>query len=127
VQEKKVSGLRSLDRAEAAVKVFRAHLGPKKLRSITYVDVFALRGMRLKTPTRHGKQRTVAAVNRELVVLRRVLDAGVQQGWLLKNPFNAGKSLISADDEDMPERVLPREEGTRLFAAIDTPSRSASI
>ncbi len=33
VQEKKVSGLRSLDRAETAVKVFRAHFGAKRLRS----------------------------------------------------------------------------------------------
>ncbi len=58
-------------------------------------------------------------MNRELVVLRRVLNVGVQQGWLIRNPFNAGKSLISAADEDKRERVLSREEETRLFAAIE--------
>jgi integrase len=119
IQERKVSGLRSLDRAEVAIKVFRAHFGAKKLRGITYGDIFAFRNARSKTPTPRGKQRTIATMNRELVVLRRVLNVGVQQGWLNKNPFNAGKSLISAADEDKRERVLSREEEARLFASID--------
>jgi hypothetical protein len=60
VREKKVPGLRSLDRAETAVKVFRAHFGAGKLRGITYGDIFAFRSLRLKTPTPHGKQRSIA-------------------------------------------------------------------
>ena len=119
VQEKKVSGLRSLDRAETAVKVFRAHSGSKKLRGITYGDIFAFRNQRLRTLTPHGKQRSIATVNRELVVLRRVLNVGVQQGWLTKSPFGAGKSLTSAADEERRERILCREEEMRLLAAID--------
>lgn len=119
VQEKKVSGLRSLDRAQTAVKVFRAHFGSSKLRGITYGDIFAFRSLRLRTPTPHRKQRSIATVNRELVVMRRVLNVGVQQGWLMKSPFGAGKSLISAADEEKRERILSREEEMRLLAAID--------
>jgi integrase len=119
VKEKKVSGLRSLDRAQVAVKIFRAHFGSRKLRGITYGDIFAFRSLRLRTPTPHGKQRAIATVNRELVVMRRILNVGVQQGWLTKSPFGAGKSLISAADEEKRERILSREEEARLLAAID--------
>ena len=48
---------------------------------------------------------------------------GVQLGWLVKNPFSAGKSLISAADEDKRERVLSREGEARLFAAIEAETK----
>jgi integrase len=51
--------------------------------------------------------------------LRRLLNIAVQQGWLLSNPFARGKSLISRADEVQRERVLSRDEETRLLAAID--------
>ncbi len=119
VHERKVSGLRALERPQLALRLFREHFGSKKLRGITYGDIYAYRNMRLKTPTQYGRPRTIAAMNRELVVLRRVLNIGVQQSWLIKNPFNAGSPLISAADENKRERILSREEEARLFAAID--------
>ena len=119
VHERKVSGLRALERPQLALRLFREHFGSKKLRGITYGDIYAYRSMRLKTPTQYGRPRTIAAMNRELVVLRRVLNIGVQQGWLLKNPLSAGSPLISAADENTRERILSCEEESRLHAAIE--------
>lgn len=119
VHERKVSGLRAPERAQIAVKLFRSHFGNMNLRSFTYGDIYAYRSMRLKAKTQYGTPRTIAAMNRELGVLRRILNVGVQQGWLLRNPFNAGSALISAADENKRDRILTREEEARLLAAID--------
>jgi integrase len=120
VHERKVSGLRAPERAQIGLKLFRSHFGNMNLRSLTYGDIYAYRNMRLKTKTQYGTPRTIAAMNRELGILRRILNVGVQQAWLLRNPFNAGSPLISADDENKRDRVLSQDEESRLFAAIDT-------
>ncbi len=121
--ERKTSGLRSLDRAQHAVVIFRQYFGGRKLRSITYGDLYAFKQRRLATPTQYTHPRTIASVNRELVVLRRILNIAVREGYLIKSPFNAGDSLISAADENRRERILSREEEIRLFAAVDAEPR----
>ncbi|MDQ1592883.1 MAG: hypothetical protein QOG71_3510 [Pyrinomonadaceae bacterium] len=121
--ERKTSGLRSLDRAQHAVVIFRQYFGGRKLRSITYGDLYAFKQRRLATPTQYTHPRTIASVNRELVVLRRILNIAVREGYLIKSPFNSGDSLISAADENKRERILSREEEIRLFAAIDAEPR----
>lgn len=82
---RKIGGLRALDRAERALKLFREHFGVKRLRSITYGDMQALKQSRLAEPTIHRRERTIAGVNRELGVLRRMLNIGVREGWLTQN------------------------------------------
>lgn len=119
VHERKISGLRAPERAKQALELFRLHFGNMNLKSLTYGDIYAYRNMRIKTKTQYGTPRTVAAMNRELGVLRRILNVGVQQAWLSRNPFNAESPLISAADENKRERVLTREEESRLLAAID--------
>ena len=74
VQGRKVSGVRATDRAQRAVKLFREHFGNRKLRTITHGDLYSFRLMRLKTETQYKRPRTIASVNRELVVLRRMLN-----------------------------------------------------
>jgi integrase len=58
-------------------------------------------------------------VNRELEVLRRVFNVAVREGWMFKNPFNMGDSLISKADEKQRQRILSYEEEERLLAACD--------
>lgn len=116
--ERKVSGLRDLDRPLRALKLFRAHFGSKKLRNFTYGDIYAYRDARIKVKTIHGRQRSIAAMNRELVVLRRLFNVALQQGWILKNPFKSGDSLISLASENKRERVLSFDEERQLLAAI---------
>jgi integrase len=117
--ERKIGGLRALDRAERALRLFREHFGAKRLRGITYGDLYNFRAMRLSMTTQYKQQRSIASVNRELVVLRRILNIGVREGYLIKSPFNSGDSLISAADENKRERILSREEEVKLLAAID--------
>jgi integrase len=122
--ERKVSGLRALDRAERALALFREHFGAKRLASITYADIHNFRAKRLSSDTQYKRQRSIASVNRELVVLRRVLNIAVREGWISRNPFNCGDSLISSADENKRERILSRDEETRLLGAIeDEPKR----
>jgi integrase len=119
IGDRKISGVRSLTPAIAALTALRKQFGRQKLRSITYGEVSAYRTLRLKTPTRHGGQRAIATVNRELDKLRRMFNIAIQQGWLAKNPFQSGNSLISHADERHRERVLSREEEHRLLNAIE--------
>jgi len=117
--ERKVSGLRALDRAERALAIFREYFGAKRLANITYGDIYNFRAKRLGTDTQYKRPRSIASVNRELVVLRRVLNIAVRETWITRNPFNCGDSLISSADENKRERILSRDEESRLLAAID--------
>jgi integrase len=119
VDGRKVAGVRSFTPAFAAVHVIKNYFGKKKLRNITYADITSYRSHRLKTPTRHGKQRAIATVNRELDKLRRMFNIAIQQGWLSQSPFKKGGSLISLADETHRERILSRDEESRLLAAIE--------
>lgn len=131
---RKIAGLRSLLTQEAILETLREHFGHKRLRLITYSDLRSFRAERLKTPTRgdfarHREKlekkpkaelcstRSIASVNRELALVRRMLNVAVREGWLTRNPFTAGETLISLADERKRERILTREEEARLLAA----------
>lgn len=127
VDGRKVAGVRSVIPAKIAVQALRAYFGRKKVRSITYGDIRAFKEQRLQTKTMHGRQRSIAAVNRELDKLRRIFNIAIQQGWLDKSPFHKGGSLISLADEKHRDRVLSRDEETRLLAAIDAEPQRAHL
>jgi len=46
------------------------------------------------------------------------------EGWILRNPFAAGDSLISLAAENKRERILTRDEEVKLLAACETPQRA---
>jgi integrase len=121
--ERKVSGLRALDRAERALALFRDYFGNKRVANISYGDIYNFRAKRLSTDTQYKRPRSIASVNRELVVLRRILNIGVREGYLSKSPFNLGDTLICAADENKRERILSRDEEARLLAAVDAEPR----
>ena len=116
VEGRKVAGIRTYYNGKLYLNVLRQHFGKKRLATLTYRDIDAFRLKRLKTPTRHDGQRSIASVNRELELLRRVLNVAVREGWLHKNPFNMGDSLISKADEKQRQRILSYEEEERLLA-----------
>ncbi len=151
VEGRKVSGLRSLKGLNGQLNAARAYFGLRTLRSITYADLVSFRSLRLKTPTRgdvarHNEAlkkyeramkqrcrvarpqlsvtRSIATVNRELALLRRMLNVAQREGWIVRNPFSLGESLISIADEKKRERILTREEETRLLAACNDPRRA---
>jgi integrase len=120
VDGQKVSGLRDTERPKEFLKHFIAFFGKKKLREISYGDLLAYRDKRLDTPTRYKRQRTLSSWNREAAVLRRILNVGCQQGWLLKNPFNCGDPLIILSAERRRERILSVSEEIKLLEACSS-------
>ena len=150
IEGRKVAGLRSLEGLSGQLNAARDYFGRRSLRTIAYADLADFRSQRLKTPTRgdmarHAaalkeyqkarKQkhkverpqlivtRTIATVNRELALLRRMLNVAQREGWIARNPLSLGESLISVADEKKRERILTREEETRLLAACDNGRR----
>lgn len=120
----KTAGLRSLAAPKGFLKTLSAHFGKRLLRSITYGDIRTFRNNRLKTPTlrekdENGKpvgQRSIASVNRELALLRSMLNVAQQEKWIDRNPMHNGKSLVSITEEHKRERVLTYEEEECLLA-----------
>src|SRR5436853_2858431 len=117
VGDRKVAGLRSCYDAKFRLEISREYFGKRRLREISHSDLEKFRLARLATPTKHGKQRSIATVNRDLAVLRRVLNVALANGWIHRSPFTMGKTLISIGDEKPRERILTREEEERLLLA----------
>ncbi len=124
VDGRKVAGVRSISPAMAPVKALKQHFGKRQLRGITHSDIRAFRAERLGTKTKAKKQRSVAAVNRELEKLRRLLNIAEREGWILRNPMRSGDPLIRVADERKRERILTRDEELRLLSACDNRYRS---
>jgi integrase len=53
-----------------------------------------------------------------------MFNVAQREGWILKNPFGSGDSLISVADEQKRERILTRAEETKLLAACETSQRA---
>jgi integrase len=119
---KKAAGMRNWKSPRFFLRPLTEHFGRKRLRDITPADIEAFKLLRLDTPTKAGTPRTVAAVNRELQLMRTALRYAVRQGWLTRSPFDSsanGERLIDVSAENRRERVLSLEEEARLLAAID--------
>jgi integrase len=116
VDGRKVAGLRSLPTVLGQLKVMEEHFGKRKLRQISNGDLRTFQAARLAAPARGG-QRAIASVNRELALLRRMLNVAEAEGWILRSPFKLGRPLISLADERKRERILTRDEELRLLEA----------
>jgi integrase len=112
----KAIGLKSYKSVRRRLKNLKLHFGNKRIRGITHADIETYKLERLNTPTILRKAaRTEADVNRDLQLLRNVLNFAVRQGWLVQNPFSLGEPLISMAAEVRRERVLSRDEEVRLL------------
>lgn len=117
---RKVAGLRTYIDQKSKLQALRAHFGTQKLRGLSATSLDRFKAHRLKTPKEAGGKRAIASVNRELALLRRMLNVALEEKWILQNPFTTRKSLISTADERQRERILTREEEQRLLAACDS-------
>ncbi len=80
--------------------------------------------MRLNTVSEITKRElSIASVNRELALLRRIFNIAVREGWIYKNPINAGESLISTADEKKRTRIITKKEELSLLECCDHPRR----
>lgn len=117
--ETKVSGLRSHQTMKVFLKALVEHFGNKRIKLITHSDLEKFKLERLKTTTVRGSERSITSVNRELQLMRAVLNFAKRNGWIVNNPFEQGESLISQAQENRRDRVLNREEERRLLAACN--------
>jgi integrase len=76
------------------VDEYRATFGDRRLSEISYLELGTYRNRRKATPTRAGKPRADATVNRELSTLRHMLNKAVEWGMLENNPSNKGSRLM---------------------------------
>lgn len=123
INGRKVSGLRSLHGLKTRLNVMREYFGSIALRSITYSDLSNFRLDRLRSKTAKGTQRSIASVNRELAMLRRMLNIAVREDWIIVSPFSKGESLITVADEVKRERILTREEESTLLHVCESRNR----
>jgi integrase len=117
VDGRKVAGLRSLASTTARWSVLKEYFGSKRLRSITYGDLVRFHSDRINTLTVHKRPRSITSVNRELEVLRNMLNVACREGWIHKNPFSSGPPIIQKAHEKKRERILTFEQEERLIAA----------
>lgn len=117
VDGRKIAGRRNWKGFCQILEVLTKHFGKNRLGSIAYFDIEHFRNLRLNTKTKRGSQRSITTVNREMALLRRVLNVAVRNSWLLRNPFNFGESLIHPGDEKARERIITMQEEERLLAA----------
>jgi integrase len=142
INGRKASGMKDWKHAAIYLRVFKEHFGRRLIREITYSELRSLRSKRLQTPTQYGRQRSITTVNRELTYLRRIFNIAEREGFINKNPFRSGDTLISTTDEVRRERVLTHDEeilllnvctGRRshlkslLIAALDTAMRCGEL
>ena len=78
VDGRKVAGLRSRHNLVHQLKALRAFFTNSKLRSMSYGKIEQYKLTRLDEKTIHKKQRSLAPVNRELALLRRMLNIALR-------------------------------------------------
>jgi integrase len=128
---RKITGLRSWKSAKQFLTTLKKHFGKRLVRGITYGDLKTFRSIRLNFPTRGDKAlaektktaivstRSVASVNREMALLRKMFNVAVAEKWIAGNPFDGGESLISTAAETKRERIITRTEEMALLAACE--------
>ncbi len=129
---RKVAGLRWSENALYTLKTLVNHLGSKKIKNISPADLESFKQTRLDEPIISKKknedgelkpasrQRSIASVNRELALLRSILNDAVHNSWLIRSPFLNSKGLISLADENKRERILSVTEEQQLLLACVT-------
>ena len=75
------------------IKIIRAYFAGRALSEVTALDVERFKNERKETPTRGKKNRTGAAVNRELAYVRAMLNTAVKWELIEKNPASKVKDF----------------------------------
>lgn len=116
----KIDGLRSYKTPLTQLNAFRNYFGRKKLSNINYESIRAYRDGRAKTISEITKrQLSIASVNRELALLRRMLNVATRMRWIDRNPFGDGEPLIQISKESKRMRILTQDEEKRFFDFVE--------
>jgi integrase len=113
--ETKIAGMRSWKSAESYLKTLGAFFGPMSIAAITYDDLLDYKRERLKGKTERGGRRSIASVNRELTLLRKLFFVALRERWITEHPFHRGAPLIQNADEVERMRILTFDEEEKLL------------
>lgn len=117
---KKRSGVKSVKTFRSAIKRLRMYFGDQRIQAINPQNLVGYREHR-KTQTFDSEGNPlvvkIATINRELSVLRRMLEYASDQSWIAQNPFKKAKRVINVSLEQRRKRVLLPDEELRLLAA----------
>jgi integrase len=132
--ETRIGGLRSWRALRSLLRPLKQHFGRKRVRAITHADIEEYKTARLQTPVTRKRineddkeetitirDRSTANVNRELALMRAILNFAKRSGWVTRTPFEMGESLISIADEVRRDRILTRDEEAELLTACEGP------
>jgi integrase len=123
--DKLISGLRSHKMLRIYLGYLVSHFGAMRVVDISPARIQAYKEDRLNTLTNRGTGYSLSAVNRELQLLRAILNFGKQEGILERTPFERStQPIIEVGDETKRNRVLSQDEEIRLLKACDTPTRA---
>jgi integrase len=114
----KLSGVRNPSKAASTINRLVAFFGQKKLSDITLNDLEKYRSERLQTVK-------IATVNRELSVLRAMLNTAVRRKYLFASPFIYAEpgELISVAAEDPRDVTITAEQEEALLQQCQTEGR----
>lgn len=112
----KISGNRSIAPVKSSLNPLLHYFGKKMVRTIKASDIESYKRQRLQHFSVRGTKIKVATVNRELALLRSILNFAVQNEWLIRNPFILAKGIISISSETERDRVLSFEEESQLLS-----------
>jgi integrase len=104
------------------VEILKDHFRGKKIYEIDTKAIEQFENIRKDTKTKHKRERSGIAVNRELETLRVLLNKAVLWGWLEKNPFRKfveQSQSIFFDEGEARDRVLTEDEVKSLFAVLE--------
>jgi len=100
------------------VRELRESFGSRRLSEIGYLDLETYRNQRKAAPTKAGKTRTDASVNRDMAILSHMMSKAVDWELLENSPFKKGKGLMLKENNQRL-RFLSESEIEALLKACD--------
>lgn len=99
-------------------KHFIRHLGSRRAASLTLKDIDTYREKRKIEPSRRGKTPAVSSVNREVSLLRHVLNHAAKCGDLDRNPLLGVKML---NEDNVRDVAIGESEFETLYGCAEAP------
>ncbi|MEM3453376.1 MAG: integrase, partial [Candidatus Hadarchaeum sp.] len=98
------------------VRDLRERFGNLRLSQISYLNLEEYRNRRKATPTKSGKSRTNASVNRDMAILGHMLNKAAEWGLIESSPLKKGKRLIFKENNQRL-RFLTEGDAERLLSS----------
>lgn len=96
-------------------EILTEHFGDCKLFQISTVDIEEFKKLRKEAPAKGKKTRSDVSVNREMEILRHMMNKAIEWGMLDANPFERFRESIFFQETNDRVRFLEEEEIKRLL------------